>query len=118
MTVLPATQVCHWSKDPSSVSSRMDGVQVLLDKASIDRQKAQLQTENDELSEALQQFMDGISVPAAAMDDPQNTLLMVKQIGKAVPQARGSNKGKASMFGKAGPARPSQNLTASQAVAV
>ncbi len=86
--------------------------QVLLDKASIDRQKTQLQKENKELSEALQQFVDGISVPAGAIDDPQNTLLMVKKIHAPLLQVRGS-KGRASLI----KGIPKQVLTAAHAIA-
>ena len=89
--------------------------QVLLDKASIDRQKAQLERENKELSQALQQFVDGISVPAAALDDPQNTLLMIKQ---PALQPKKSKKGGASEVKIKMPLRPVQMLTAPQAVAV
>ena len=87
--------------------------QVLLDKASIDRQKAQLERENKELSEALQQFVDGISVPAAAVDDPQNTLLIVKR-----PMLQSKSPTKDSVSKARLPLQPAQILTAPQAAAV
>ncbi|KAK9826691.1 hypothetical protein WJX74_010157 [Apatococcus lobatus] len=88
---------------------------VLLDKASIDRQKAQLQRENKELSQALQQFVDGISVPAAALDDPQNTLLMVK---RPLLQPKSPQKSRASDFKSKLPLPPAQILNMPQPVAV
>ena len=54
-------------------------LQVLLDKASVDKERARLATENADLRHILRQYLDGIAVNADVMNSPTNPLLVVNQ---------------------------------------
>lgn len=52
---------------------------VVLDKAAIDKEKARLQRENDDLRAILKQYLDGISVNDDVLNNPVNSLMVVNQ---------------------------------------
>lgn len=52
---------------------------MLLDKAAIDKEKARLQKENDDLRAVLKQYLDGISVNDDVLNNPVNPLMVVNQ---------------------------------------
>ena len=54
-------------------------LQVLLDKAAVDKERARLATENADLRHILRQYLDGIAVNADVMNSPTNPLLVVNQ---------------------------------------
>ncbi|KAA6429238.1 MAG: flagellar associated [Trebouxia sp. A1-2] len=50
-----------------------------LDKAAVDKERARLAAENADLRTILQQYLDGISVNEAVMNNPVNPLLVINQ---------------------------------------
>ena len=54
-------------------------VQAFLDKAAVDKERARLAAENADLRTILQQYLDGISVNEAVMNNPTNPLLVINQ---------------------------------------
>ncbi len=54
-------------------------VQAFLDKAAVDKERARLAAENADLRTILQQYLDGISVNEAVMNNPVNPLLVINQ---------------------------------------
>lgn len=57
----------------------MFAVQAFLDKAAVDKERARLAAENADLRTILQQYLDGISVNEAVMNNPVNPLLVINQ---------------------------------------
>ncbi len=54
-------------------------VQAFLDKAAVDKERGRLASENADLRTILQQYLDGISVNEAVMNNPLNPLLVINQ---------------------------------------
>ena len=54
-------------------------MQAFLDKAAVDKERARLAAENADLRTILQQYLDGISVNEAVMNNPTNPLLVINQ---------------------------------------
>ena len=59
--------------------NRRPSVQAILDKAAVDKERARLAAENADLRTILQQYLDGISVNEAVMNNPVNPLLVINQ---------------------------------------
>ena len=55
----------------------MRGVQALLDKSAVDKEKGRLDRENADLRSILKQYLDGISVNDDVLNNPINPLLVV-----------------------------------------
>jgi dynein regulatory complex subunit 2 len=55
------------------------GVQAVLDKSAIDKERARLEKENSDLRSILKQYLDGISVNDDVLNNPINPLLIVNQ---------------------------------------
>lgn len=68
----------------------------VLDKTAIDREKARLEKENEDLRALLKSYLDGISVNDAVLNNPANPLLVVNQRLQLTLAERRRNRGSGS----------------------